>query len=78
MFSLELCQMENKLLNNPGREPSLMTESEYVDSSDAVLGVVNDTLRKKLYRESQVFVEVKDRLSGGVPVLRLARILCVN
>ena len=67
--------MENKLLNNPGKEASLMTESEYIDSSDAVLGVVNDTLRKKLYRETQVYVEVKDRMTDGVPVLRLARIL---
>lgn len=67
--------MENKLLSNPGKESSLMTETEYIDSSDAILGVVNDTLRKKLYRESQVYVEVKDKMTGGVPVLRLARIL---
>ena len=68
--------MENKLLNNPGKESGMMTEGEYCDSSDACLSIVNDTLRKKLFRESQVYVQEKDKLTGGaVPVLRLARIL---
>lgn len=68
-------QMENKLLSNPGKETGLMTESEYTDSSDICLSIVNDTLRKKLYRESQVYVQEKDKLNDGVPVMRLARIL---
>ena len=70
--------MENKLLNNPGKESSLMSENEFCDSSDAFLSIVNDTLRKKLYRESQVFVQEKDKQHSGVPVLRLARILAIK
>ena len=71
-------QMENKLLNTPGKESGMMTEAEYSDSSDACLSIVNDSLRRKLFRESQAYVQEKDKLNGGVPVLRLARILAAT
>ena len=67
--------MEAKLLGHPGKEPEIMTEEEFVEASDTILQVPNDKLRRRLYRESLVFVSNKDGVQGGIPVLRLARIL---
>jgi len=67
--------MESKLLSTPGQELSAMTEAEYVEASDHILGVVNDKLRKRLYSEGLAYVTSKDGATEGVPVVRLARIL---
>ena len=53
----------------------MMTEDEFVEASDTILQVPNDKLRRRLYRESLIYVMNKDGIQGGIPVLRLARIL---
>lgn len=70
--------MENKLLMTPGKELNCMTEAEFVESSDTVLGVVNDKLRKRLFSEANAYVQLKDGMTNGVPILRLARILAIK
>ncbi|ELU04076.1 hypothetical protein CAPTEDRAFT_225603 [Capitella teleta] len=67
-------EMENKLLMTPGKEFNCMTETEFVESSDTALGVVNDKLRKRLFTEAQLYVANKDGVTNGVPILRLAQI----
>jgi hypothetical protein len=59
----------------PGKEFNSMTEAEFVEASDTALGVVNDRLRKKLFKEARLYVCDKDDITDGVPILRLARIL---
>jgi len=56
-------------------EGDCMTEDEFTDASDHILGVPDLKLRRHLYRQSEKYILYKDGISGGVPIHRLSRIL---
>ncbi len=74
-FIVHFDQMESHLHAHPVLETGVMTEQEFVESSDPVLQVVNEKLRLRLYREAEAYVTKKDGLENGVQVYHLARIL---
>ena len=52
-----------------------MTEEEFTEASDQILGVPDLKLRRHLYRQSEKYILYKDGISGGVPIRRLSHIL---
>ena len=65
--------MENKLVMSTSQQAGIMTEQEFCDAADALLAVTNEKLMVSLYRESALYVKEMDKISDGVPTLRLAR-----
>lgn len=72
-------QMENRLVpfqTHESKQPSL-TECEFKEALDSILTVSNDKLRRRLFFESEKFMQ-KEGMANNVPIMRLARILFIH
>lgn len=71
--------MENRLVpfqTHESKQPSL-TEREFKEALDSILTVSNDKLRRRLFFESEKFMQ-KEGMANNVPIMRLARILFIH